>query len=569
VLLTAGMRLDPHENRLRMLWYRYPTDGDLSSLPDTRPLQIILRPDIENRNFHETTKAYLGSETRFPAGVTAVPDGFIFHPDPMHRLEVRVPGGTYHSEPQWQYMVHRRLEAERGLDPDSDLFSPGYFAISLTGGQKVELTACITAAEAAPPAQAQSRMRKKIESAFDNPDTIDFADGLKTALRQYIVNRGTLKSVIAGFPWFLDWGRDALIAVRGMIAAGFIDEARDVLIQFGQFEHRGTLPNMICGDDAANRDTSDAPLWFFTACNDLIRAEGKDRFLNHACGGRTIHEVLVSIAESYLAGTSNGIRIDPESGLVFSPPHYTWMDTNHPAGTPREGYAIEIQALWYAALIFLSHHEPPEKSVRWATLAEKVRQSVMDLFVLPDAGYLSDCLYASTGTPARMADKDDALRPNQLLAVTLGLIQDADVCDAILAACQSLLVPGAIRSLADRPVKRPLEIRHNGQLVNDPHAPYQGRYIGDEDTRRKPAYHNGTAWTWQFPSYCEAWLMRHGEEGKTTARAMLTSSLDLIKTGCLGHIPEILDGDFPHAPRGCDAQAWGVSELLRVWLMTV
>jgi starch synthase (maltosyl-transferring) len=568
ILLTVGMRLDPHENRLRMLWYRYPTDGNRSSLPDTRPVQIILRPDIENRNFHETTKAYLGSETLFPTCVTAVPDGFIFHPDPLHRLEVRVPGGNYHSEPHWQYMVHRRLEAERGLDPDSDLFSPGYFSISLTGGQKAELTACITAAEAAPPAQAQTRFRKRLDSAFDDPVPPTFSDGLKTALRQYIVNRGKLKSVIAGFPWFLDWGRDALIAVRGMIAAGFLDEARNVLIQFGQFEHRGTLPNMICGDDAANRDTSDAPLWFFTACNDLIRAEGKDRFLSHACGSRTLREVLVSIAESYLSGTPNGICIDPDSGLVFSPAHYTWMDTNHPAGTPREGYAIEIQALWYAALAFLSRHDQPEKTGKWQTLALHVRNSVMELFVLPEEGYLSDCLHAAPGTPARMAKRDDASRPNQLLAITLGLIDDADICDTMLAACQSLLVPGAIRSLADRPVKHPLEIRHNGQLINDPHTPYQGRYTGDEDTRRKPAYHNGTAWTWQFPSYCEAWFMRYGDEGKNTARAILYSSLDLIRSGCIGHIPEILDGNFPHTSRGCDAQAWGVSELLRVWLLT-
>jgi predicted glycogen debranching enzyme len=565
VLLTAGIRLDPHENRMCMLWYRYPTDGNRSSLPDVKPVQLILRPDIENRNFHETTKAYLGSEALFPASVTAAPDGFIFHPDPLHRLEVRLPAGNYHSEPQWQYMVHRSLEAERGLDPDSDMFSPGYFSISLTGGQKVELTACITVAEAAPP--AQTRFHKKIASAFDHPEMISFADGLKNALRQYIVNRGNLKSVIAGFPWFLDWGRDALIAVRGMIAAGFLSEARDVLIQFGQFEHHGTLPNMICGDDAANRDTSDAPLWFFVACNDLIHAEGKDHFLNHACGSRTLREVLVSIGESYLSGTSNGIRIDPDSGLVFSPPHYTWMDTNHPAGTPREGYAIEIQALWFAALTFLSHHDLPEKAGKWRELAEKVRRSVMALFVLPEEGYLSDCLHALPGTPAHLAEKDDALRPNQLLAITLGLIDEPDICSAMLAACQSLLVPGAIRSLADRSVKRPLEIRHNEQLINDPHSPYQGRYTGDEDTRRKPAYHNGTAWTWQFPSYCEAWLMRYGDEGKATARALLYSSLDLIRTGCLGQIPEILDGNFPHTPRGCDAQAWGVSELLRVWLL--
>ena len=390
----------------------------------------------------------------------------------------------------------------------------------MTGGQNAELTASITTADAAPLAQTQTRFRKKIAAAFDSPAAPSFSDGLKAALNQYIVNRGNLKSVIAGFPWFLDWGRDALIAVRGMVAAGFLSEARDVLIQFGQFEHRGTLPNMICGDDAANRDTSDAPLWFFVACNDLIRAEGKDRFLNHACGNRTLREVLVSIGESYLSGTSNGIRIDPDTGLVFSPAHYTWMDTNHPAGTPREGYAIEIQALWFAALTFLSQHDVPEKTGKWQDLAQKVRHSVMDLFVLPEEGFLSDCLHAGPGVPARMAERDDALRPNQLLAITLGLICNADICSAVLTACQTLLVPGAIRSLADRPVKRPLEIRHNGQLINDPHNPYQGRYTGDEDTRRKPAYHNGTAWTWQFPSYCEAWMLRYGDEGKATARAL-------------------------------------------------
>jgi len=570
VLLIVGMRLDPYENRLRMFWYRHQANGNLSFLPDAKPVQLILRPDIENRNFHETTKAYLGSETRFLTSMTDGPDGFIFHPDAFHRLEVRAPAGQYHSKPQWQYMVHRRLEAERGLDSDSDLFSPGYFSISLIGGQSVELTACITeaGAAAAPPVQIKTRFRKEIAAAFDSAVAPSFFDGLKAALRQYIVNRGNLKSVIAGFPWFLDWGRDALIAVRGMVAAGFLSEARDVLIQFGQFELHGTLPNMICGDDAANRDTSDAPLWFFVACDDLIRAEGNDQFLKHSCGNRTLSEVLVSIGESYLSGTSNGISIDPNTGLVFSPAHYTWMDTNHPAGTPREGYAIEIQALWFAALTFLSHHDQPEKAGKWQELAEKVRRSVMELFVLPEEGFLSDCLHAGYGIQARMAERDDALRPNQLLAITLGLICDADICDSVLDACQTLLVPGAIRSLAARPLKRPLEIRRNGQLINDPHNPYQGMYAGDEDTCRKPAYHNGTAWTWQFPSYCEAWMLRYGDEGKATARALLYSSIDLIRTGCLGHIPEILDGDFPHTPRGCDAQAWGVSELLRVWLLT-
>jgi hypothetical protein len=161
---------------------------------------------------------------------------------------------------------------------------------------------------------------------------------------------------------------------------------------------------------------------------------------------------------------------------------------------------------------------------------------------------------------------DDALRPNQLLAITLGAIKEPQKCRRILAACKELLVPGAIRSLADRPVRHGIKIDHHGKLINDPHHPYQGRYEGDEDTRRKPAYHNGTAWTWFFPSFCEAWAMTYGKESKETALSWLTSSARLIEHGCLGHIPEILDGDYPHTARGCDAQAWGASELLRVWL---
>ena len=135
----------------------------------------------------------------------------------------------------------------------------------------------------------------------------------------------------------------------------------------------------------------------------------------------------------------------------------------------------------------------------------------------------------------------------------------------ILGACQVLLVPGAIRSLADQPVKVPLPVERNGQLLNDPNAPYWGRYLGDEDTGRKPAYHNGTAWTWPFPLYCEAWVQCYGPYGAETALAWLSSSAQLINSHCVGHVPEIVDGDAPHEQRGCDAQAWGASELLRVW----
>jgi starch synthase (maltosyl-transferring) len=341
--------------------------------------------------------------------------------------------------------------------------------------------------------------------------------------------------------------------------------ARAILNQFGRFEKHGTLPNMIQGTNAENRDTSDAPLWFIIAYEDLIEASVDARLLETDCGGRSVRQIIQSIGQSIMAGTPNGICMDPASGLIYSPLHFSWMDTHHPACTPREGYPIEIQALWYACLRFLAKINSAENKKNWGNLAERVQNSIMTYFWLDDCEYLSDCLHASPGKPAKESIADDALRPNQLLAITLGAVSETTICRKILAACEELLVPGAIRSLADRPVQHPIEIIHHGRVINDPHHPYQGKYMGDEDSQRKPAYHNGTAWTWLFPSFCEAWAMIYGEEGKQTALAWLSSSIRLLEQGCLGHIPEILDGDYPHSQRGCDAQAWGASELLRVW----
>ena len=346
-----------------------------------------------------------------------------------------------------------------------------------------------------------------------------------------------------------------------MIAAGLHAESRDILLQFARFEKQGTLPNMIRGGDDSNRDTSDAPLWLFIACRDLVAAEGNHDFLQTDCGGRSVLDALQSIARAYTAGTPNGIAVDPASGLVFSPSHFTWMDTNFPAGTPREGYPVEIQALWFAALDFLAALLPDSS---WPARARQVQSAINTLFPLDNSPYLADCLLAPPGTPAADATPDDALRPNQLLAITLGAVTDRTRCEQILAACEALLVPGAIRSLADAPVTVPLPVRRDGTLLNDPRYPYWGQYRGDEDTRRKPAYHNGTAWTWPFPSYPEALVMTYGDSAIRTARALLGSSEAVRNAGCLGHIPEVLDGNTPHAQRGCGAQAWGASELHRV-----
>lgn len=565
VEVTLSLTMRPGENAVDLVFQRRPSALVKNSLPDTTPVTLILRPDLEDRNFHEDTRAYAGPEHSWPAAVKPEDDGFVFTPHPARQLHVRLASGAFHVETEWQYMVHHPVEAERGLRAHTDLFSPGYFRAPLMPDAPALLAAWVPdsdesqSAAALPMEHAEPAIPDVSSSAVTSRPLMDV---LHQALRAFIVRRDDLQTVIAGYPWFLDWGRDTFICTRGMIAAGMMEEVRRILLKFAEFEKDGTLPNMITGADTANRDTSDAPLWFIVACADWCKASGGHELLLEPVGKRTMREVVLSILNGYRRGTANGIRMDGDSGLVFSPAHFTWMDTNFPAATPRTGYPVEIQALWWKALDFVAS---ATQSDDWYKLAQQVHDSFMARFWDPKRGFLSDCLHAAPETPASNATPDDALRPNQLLALTLGLLDDAAAAAAVLDACMELLVPGAIRSLADRPVHYPQPVHFNGRTLNDPMRPYWPHYAGDEDTRRKPAYHNGTAWGWMFPSFCEAWFKRYGEAGRSAAWSWLAGGVGrLIQRGCVGHLPEIVDGDYPHALRGCDAQAWSVSEALRV-----
>jgi starch synthase (maltosyl-transferring) len=348
-----------------------------------------------------------------------------------------------------------------------------------------------------------------------------------------------------------------------LLTAGLTEEVKQLLLTFGRFEREGTLPNTIFGADASNRDTSDAPLWFGLVSEEL----GADLELLEPVPGRSLRDVLESIAQNYIKGTPNGIRMDAASALVWSPSHFTWMDTNYPACTPREGYPVEIQALWIRLLRQLARRVKPEERSKWEQLAAQAQASLENFFWVQDKGYYADVLLAARGRPAQDAVIDDALRSNCLLVVSLGLVSGERAQKCVEAALRYLVVPGALRSLAPLTVSVPLQNRGNdGRILNDPKFPYWGHYEGDEDTRRKPAYHNGTAWTWTFPIFCEA-LARawnFAPEPVAAARGYLGSMARLMSEGCLGYIPEILDGDAPHTQRGCDAQAWGVTEALRV-----
>ena len=536
---------------------RAPEIGE--DLPTECHVKLTLRFDIEDRNFHWETKRGGGAEAHFGEHVKVLSGdaGFSFTPDGRH-LEIRTQNGRFHEAPEWSEDLPHPVEASRGMTGAGDGYSPGWFAIPMDkhGTAEVVVTAETTASVPA--------------GLFERAENNDFEKTLLEACRAFVVKRDEGKTVIAGYPWFLDWGRDTLICARGLLAAGMIDEVREILRVFGRFEESGTLPNTIHGANASNRDTSDAQLWYGVVCEDFALATDESIYdLEVDDNGRKIRDVLRSIATNTMAGTPNGIRMDPASALVWSPSHFTWMDTNYPAGTPREGYPIEIQALWIRLLRLLDHLGTEAAKTPWSTLVKTAEESLSELFWVEEKEWLGDCLLAKTShVPAREAVQDQALRSNCLLAVSLGLIEGERAQKTVLAARRHLVIPGALRSLAPLPVRPPLAVKSDdGKLLNDPERPYWGRYEGDEDTRRKPAYHNGTAWTWPFPVYCEAVVCAwpDSEAAKNDAKASLASMEHILRSGCVNHIPEVIDGDAPHTQRGCDAQAWGATEALRVW----
>ncbi|MGB7748398.1 MAG: amylo-alpha-1,6-glucosidase [Verrucomicrobiia bacterium] len=626
-----------------VFYFRRPAEKHAQGkqLPADADVRLTVRFDIEDRNFHWETKRNGGADFHFSTNTHTLSElrtpnselpkaGFAFTPAPDRQLRVFADAGEYHPQPEWCENIPHPVEQSRGQTGSGDAYSPGWFELALPKGASVTLvaTAETDGSSVGVQASACAGNTLKLELQYAGSEhNAPFEKQLLHAAKQFVVRRDQGKTVIAGYPWFLDWGRDSLICARGLLAAGMVDDVKQLLLMFAKFEKDGTLPNTIHGNDVSNRDTSDAPLWFALACEELAiqnskfcRSRGNEAQNKNASEtphvvsyefystpvdpARTIRDVLTSIAENYARGTPNGIRMDADSALIWSPSHFTWMDTNHPACTPREGYPVEIQVLWIRLLRQLekisatgsaagqrggkSLGAPPSggkdanehqgrvnaelqtmsvEQKKWRGLAERATDSLEKFFWIEDKGWLADVLLAKPDVAAREATPDDTLRSNYLFAVSLGLVTGERAKRCVEAAQKYLVVPGALRSLAPLPVSIPLPIYRDGQLLNNPIEPYCPRYEGDEDTRRKPAYHNGTAWTWTFPTFCEA-LARAWDfspEAVAAAKAYLGSMEQLMNEGCLGQIPEILDGDAPHTQRGCDAQAWGVTETLRVW----
>ncbi|MET0283625.1 MAG: amylo-alpha-1,6-glucosidase [Polyangiales bacterium] len=563
----VGVRLScemVHDRNVTLLRFeRMPTQS--LDLAPHEHVRLILRFDLEDRSFHDETHATPELQERFEEATTLL-DGKVgvqFAPASERKLTITADHGQYFPGAQWTRDIFHATDAERGLGAHGDAYSPGWFELPLTTAQPVTLV-CSAEREDPSPLLIQRALSKRPSSIA--PEA--FEAQLRRAAEAFIVRRGVGKTVVAGYPWFLDWGRDTFIAARGLIAAGYHEEVKHMLLTYAALERRGTLPNnFVAGGGEVGRETSDAPLWFALASEELAAAMGPSLYELAFEGQRPLGEVLASLAKNLLEGAENGVRIDLASGLVWSPSHYTWMDTNYPAGTPREGYPIELSVLW---LRFLRNLQQAGIAVPGHDLAEQTSrtQASLETYYKPELGYCADTLHAGKGVPAASATADDHLRPNQLLAVAFGLIRGEAARAIVAAAERHLLVPGAIRTLAPKPVRHALPIADERGTYNDANNPYWGHYVGDEDSRRKPAYHNGTAWGWWLGIYCEALVAAWDDDpaAVAAARAVLGSCSRLLQENCLGQLPEIVDGDAPHTQRGCDAQAWSVTEALRVWL---
>jgi predicted glycogen debranching enzyme len=446
--------------------------------------------------------------------------------------------GEFTHEPDWYRNFLYENERERGLDFVEDLASPGTFRFDLAAHEAF-LTLSADGQESDQPFIAIRAEEKRRRS--------DLAAPMLLAADQFIVRRNAGSTIIAGYPWFTDWGRDTFISMRGLcLATGRHEEARAILLQWSTAVSEGMLPNRF--PDAGEQpeyNSVDASLWFIVAVHDFLQAAPVSA-RSAAEDRQALQSAVETILEGYSRGTRFGIQMDPDGLLMCGQPgvQITWMDAK--VGdwvvTPRIGKPVEVQVLWLNALRIASRF-----SERWAEPLAKASASFEQRFFDAERGYLYDVV-DNDRQPGAI---DRAMRPNQIFAVgglPYSILQGARAQSVVEAVETHLLTPVGLRTLAP----------------DDPG--YKGHYQGGV-RERDGAYHQGTVWPWLMGPFVEAWLRVNGEtrKAKDDARArFLTPMLQTLDNSGSGQLPEIADGDPPHTARGCPFQAWSVGEALRL-----
>ncbi|HLK51264.1 MAG TPA: amylo-alpha-1,6-glucosidase [Bryobacteraceae bacterium] len=463
--------------------------------------------------------------------------------------------------------VFYRTESSRGYDSHGSLWSPGYFRIDLAERSQATLVASTedwhTIGALTPEQAFESEIeRRRILLSMAGPAAQEEpAAELVLAADQFLITpvgrpedaaraRATgdeIRTVIAGYHWFTDWGRDTMISLEGLtLTTGRKGEAAWILRTFAHYFRDGLIPNMFPeGEKDALYNTADATLWFFHALHRYVEIT-HDRTTM-----RLILPALVEAIHRHIQGTRFGIHVDPADGLLAQGEEgyqLTWMDAK--VGdwvvTPRRGKAVEINALWYNALRLAERWVKEEGGTNAAELcdaAQRARDSFNARFWNANAGCLYDLIDGEKGD-------DPACRPNQIFAISLDYpVLDEQYWRPVLdVVTNRLLTPRGLRSLA--PGERD----------------YKARYYGDLRSR-DAAYHQGTVWAWLIGPYIDAWL-RVNPGDSAQARKFLEGFTKHLDEACIGSISEIFDAEEPYTPRGCIAQAWSVAEVLRAWLKT-
>jgi predicted glycogen debranching enzyme len=526
------------------------------------PVRLSLRPSVHFRSYESPVNAsdaltyrVVATGQRYELCAT--------EEWPTLRLLIYGPGSALTLDAKGRSEVPYRMEAMRGYEAAGSLWSPGYFRADLVAGEAVTLVASaepwdtVAALEPAHALRAEVERRRRLLSIAGCAEQPGMQAELVLAADQFIITPAgrseeaararaageEVRTVIAGYHWFTDWGRDTMISLEGLtLSTGRYREAGYILRTFAHYVRDGLIPNMF--PDGAREGlyhTADATLWFFHAMDRYVRVTGETETL------RRLIPTFVEIVRKHIEGTNFRIGVDPVDGLLRQGAagyQLTWMDAKVDdwVVTPRRGKAVEINALWYNALKLLQSwveaHGGDTAGIDLQAHASRARESFNARFWNPETNHLFDVIDGEQGN-------DPACRPNQVFAISLDhpILDESRWEPVMRVVRERLLTPVGLRSLAPG------------------HPDYKSKYFGDLRAR-DAAYHQGTVWAWLIGPFVDAWLKVYPDD-KAGARAALAGFERHLTDACVGSISEIFDAEEPFVPRGCVAQAWSVAEVLR------
>jgi predicted glycogen debranching enzyme len=506
-----------------------------------RNVTLEVQPLVAFRDYHQLRGSTEDLETHFE-----IEDGIIsMQPSAQFpRLYLNTNSSSIARTGYWYRNFEYLIERERAFDSREDLFQPCALTFDLATPAIVIASTQRKAVEAAKDLEkAELKRRSRLIARSGRKD--DLSRHLVAAADQFIVDRADGKTVIAGYHWFSDWGRDTMIALPGLtLAANRTDVARSILLEFSKHISEGMLPNRFPDEgETPEYNTVDATLWYFEAIRAYAEKTG-----DYALVRERFYETLVEIIDWHVRGTRYQIHVDTDGLLYAGEPgvQLTWMDAKIGdwVVTPRTGKAVEIQALWYNALCIMadlaSRFVDAEGRATYTSMAEIAKESFCRKFWNDEQECLFDVINGD--------ELDRSIRPNQIFAVSLphSMLSDERSRRVVEKVEAELLTPVGLRSLSP----------------NDPR--YVATYVGSPFDR-DASYHQGTVWGWLIGPFIDAYRKTHGETSEERIRQMIEGFQSHLTDAMIGQISEIFDGDAPHTPRGCAAQAWSVAELLRVF----